>query len=212
MEFKAKIYTKDNSLPFYKKWDNSELLSWISLSIAMISILILLGNDKYLNKNDIIEDVFKNISYISLGILLISIVMRFGEYEKLKGKLEGEISFEENGIKINENLYLFSEIKNLDIYYGNKYGSITGKSNGAFLSQGLKNHISFYCNSKLIETNFQLYTNSQSDAIKEDLYYYVINEVFPFEKKNLSFIDKKFHNHTLYKEFIEKMKREGKLT
>src|SRR6478609_8835967 len=100
MEFKAKIYIKDNSIPFYKKWDNSELLSWSSLSITMISILILLGNDKYLNKNEIIEDVFRNISFVFLGILLISIVMRFGEYEKLNGKVEGEILFKENGIQI----------------------------------------------------------------------------------------------------------------
>ena len=212
MEFKAKNYIKDESLPFYKTWSNSELLCWSSLSVAMISILILMGNQKYLHNNEIIENVFKNISYIFLGVLLISIVMRFGEYEKLNGQLDGEISLEETGIQINEDLYLFSEIRDLDFSYRNKYGSITGKSNGAFLSQGLNNYISFYHNEKLIKTYFQLYSTSQYDAIQKDLFYYVINEIFPFEKKNLDFIDKQFHHYTLYKEFIEKMKREGKLT
>ena len=57
-----------------------------------------------------------------------------------------------------------------------------------------------------------MYSTSQYDAIQKDLFYYVINEVFSFEKKNLDFIDKQFHHYTLYKEFIKKMKREGKLT
>ncbi len=57
-----------------------------------------------------------------------------------------------------------------------------------------------------------MYSTSQYDAIQKDLFYYVINEIFPFEKKNLDFIDKQFHHYTLYKEFIEKMKREGKLS
>ncbi len=57
-----------------------------------------------------------------------------------------------------------------------------------------------------------MYSTSQYDAIQKDLFYYVINEIFPFERKNLDFIDKQFHNYTLYKEFIEKMKQEGKLS
>jgi hypothetical protein len=191
MEFKAKIYIKDESLPFYKRWSN---------------------NQKHSN-NQIIENIFITISIISCFVCIYSSIIRFWEYEKINGEFKGEISFEENGIQINEKLYFFSEIKNLDISYGNKFGDKTNNTkSGPYYSQGLDNHISFYHNSKFIKTYFQLYSTTQYDAIQKDLFYYVINEVFPFERKNLDFIDKQFHHYSLYKAFIEKMKREGKLS
>jgi hypothetical protein len=212
MEFKAKIYIKDESLPFYKRWSNSELLCWSSLFIIIISTLILIYNQKHSN-NEIIENIFITISIISCFVCIYSSIIRFWEYEKINGEFKGEISFEENGIQINEKLYFFSEIKNLDISYGNKFGDKTNNTkSGPYYSQGLDNHISFYHNSKFIKTYFQLYSTTQYDAIQKDLFYYVINEVFPFERKNLDFIDKQFHHYSLYKAFIEKMKREGKLS
>jgi|LakMenE18May11ns_1017448.scaffolds.fasta_scaffold9360095_1 hypothetical protein len=212
MEFKAKIYIKDESLPFYKRWSNSELLCWSSLFIIIISTQILIYNQKHSN-NQIIENIFITISIISCFVCIYSSIIRFWEYEKINGEFKGEISFEENGIQINEKLYFFSEIKNLDISYGNKFGDKTNNTkSGPYYSQGLDNHISFYHNSKFIKTYFQLYSTTQYDAIQKDLFYYVINEVFPFERKNLDFIDKQFHHYSLYKAFIEKMKREGKLS
>jgi hypothetical protein len=212
MEFKAKIYIKDESLPFYKRWSNSELLCWSSLFIIIISTQILIYNQKHSN-NEIIENIFITISIISCFVCIYSSIIRFWEYEKINGEFKGEISFEENGIQINEKLYFFSEIKNLDISYGNKFGDKTNNTkSGPYYSQGLDNHISFYHNSKFIKTYFQLYSTTQYDAIQKDLFYYVINEVFPFERKNLDFIDKQFHHYSLYKAFIEKMKREGKLS
>lgn len=213
MNFKAKIYLKDESLPFYKRWSKSDLLLWSSFFFLMFSILILMCIQKYFNDNEIIKSTFTAIAIFSCFVWIYSSIIRFWEYEKLNGKLEGEILFVENGIKINETLYLFSEIKNLDISYGNKYGDKTGNTkSGPYYSQGLDNHISFYHNSKFIKTYFQLYSTAQYDAIQVDLFHYVINETFPFQKKNLNFIDKQFYNYTLYKEFIEKMKREGKLS
>jgi hypothetical protein len=212
MEFKAKIYIKDESLPFYKRWSNSELFCWSSLFIIIISTQILIYNQKHSN-NEIIENIFITISIISCFVCIYSSIIRFWEYEKINGEFKGEISFEENGIQINEKLYFFSEIKNLDISYGNKFGDKTNNTkSGPYYSQGLDNHISFYHNSKFIKTYFQLYSTTQYDAIQKDLFYYVINEVFPFERKNLDFIDKQFHHYSLYKAFIEKMKREGKLS
>jgi hypothetical protein len=212
MEFKAKIYIKDESLPFYKRWSNSELLCWSSLFIIIISTQILIYNQKHSN-NEIIENIFITISIISCFVCIYSSIIRFWEYEKINGEYKGEISFEENGIQINEKLYFFSEIKNLDISYGIKFGDKTNNTkSGPYYSQGLDNHISFYHNSKFIKTYFQLYSTTQYDAIQKDLFYYVINEVFPFERKNLDFIDKQFHHYSLYKAFIEKMKREGKLS
>lgn len=212
MEFKAKIYIKDESLPFYKRWSNSELLCWSSLFIIIISTQILIYNQKHSN-NEIIENIFITISIISCFVCIYSSIIRFWEYEKINGEFKGEISFEENGIQINEKLYFFSEIKNLDISYGNKFGDKTNNTkSGPYYSQGLDNHISFYHNSKFIKTYFQLYSTTQYDAIQKDLFYYVINEVFPFERKNLDFIDKQFHHYSLYKAFIEKMKHEGKLS
>lgn len=180
--------------------------------MIIISSQILIYNQQHSN-NEIFENIFKTIPIISCFIYIYSSIIRFWEFERINGKLEGEISFEEKGIEINETLYLFSEIKNLDISYVNKYWDLINNSKiGPRYSQGLDNHISFYHDSKFFKTYFQLYSTSQYDAIQKDLFFYVIHEIFPFEKKNLDFIDKQFHHYTLYKAFIEKMKREGKLT
>lgn len=211
MEFKAKIYIKDESLPFYRKWTLTEQLLYGG---CFIFIIIYLFNKIFkfeIENNNIIYMKFFVCYFLAAWIF--SITYRYWEFERINGKIEGEISFEEKGIKINETLYLFSEIKKLDIRYGNKYKDLTrNRKYGPYYSQGLNNHISFYHNSKFIKTYFQMYSTSQYDAIQVDLFHYVIKEVFPFEKKNLEFIDGQFHHYTLYKEFIEKMRLEGKLT
>lgn len=211
MEFKAKIYIEDKSLPFYKRWTLSEQVLYGSFFILIIMYLC---NRFFGFEIDIKDSISLKIFVLCFAISwFFSITYRFWEFEKINGELKGEISFEEKGIQINETLFLFTEIKNLDISYGNKHKDLTGNRKfGPYYSQGLDNHVSFYHNSKCIKTYFQLYSTSQYDAIQKDLFYYVINEVFPFERKNLDFIDKQFYNYTLYKEFIEKMKREGKLS
>jgi len=210
MNFKAKIYIKDKSLPFYKKLDNSEQLQWISISFALMLLPILSNTENDIENT--FESILKNIIYVCLGLFLISVIMRFGEYEKLNGKLEGEISFEKDGIKINNQLFEYNQINDFNIEFSDKYGSQTGKSNGAFLSQGLKNSISFYHNGKLIITYFQLYSSEQLKAIKEDLFFIITNELIIFKKQYLNLVDKKYKNTTDYLLFIEKMKKESKLS
>ena len=211
MEFKAKIYIKDESLPFYKRWTLTEQVFFGNFFIL---IIIYLSSKIFKFEIDLNTNVYLKSFFIYCGFSWIfSAVYRFWEFERINGEFKGENSFEENGIQINEKLYFFSEIKNLDISYGNKYGDKTNNTkSGPYYSQGLNNNISFYHNSKFITTYFQLYSTTQYDAIQKDLFYYVINEVFPFERKNLDFIDKQFHHYSLYKAFIEKMKREGKLS
>ena len=211
MEFKAKIYIKDESLPFYKRWTLTEQVFFGNFFIL---IIIYLSSKIFKFEIDLNTNVYLKSFFIYCGFSWIfSAVYRFWEFERINGEFKGEISFEENGIQINEKLYFFSEIKNLDISYGNKYGDKTNNTkSGPYYSQGLNNNISFYHNSKFITTYFQLYSTTQYDAIQKDLFYYVINEVFPFERKNLDFIDKQFHHYSLYKAFIEKMKHEGKLS
>lgn len=210
MNFKAKIYIKDKSLPFYKRWDNSEQLQWISISFALIFLLILSNAEN--NIESTFESILKNIIYVCLGLFIISVIMRFGEYEKLNGKLEGEISFEKDGIKINNQLFEFNQINDFNIEFSDKYGNQTGKSNGAFLSQGLKNSISFYYNDKLILTYFQLYSSEQIEAIKKDLFFIITYELIIFKKQYLNLVDKKYKSTTDYLFFIEKMKKESKLS
>lgn len=211
MEFKAKIYIKDESLPFYKRWTLTEQVLYGNFFVLIIMYLCTKFYGFEIKTSD---EISLKVFVIYFGISwMFSITYRFWEFEKVNGKIEGEISFQENGIQINQKLYLFSEIKNLDISFGNKHKDLAGNIRfRPYYSQGLDNHISFYHNSKFIKTYFQLYSTSQYEAIKTDLFYYVINEIFPFERKNLDFIDKQFHHYSLYKAFIEKMKREGKLS
>ena len=130
--------------------------------------------------------------------------MRLAEYENLNGILEGEISFEKDGIKINNQLFEFNQINDFNIEFSDKYGSQTGKSNGAFLSQGLKNSISFYHDSNFIQIFYQLKTENQVSNLKQDLYYYIIQEILPLTSRTLQYVDKKFKHTYEFENLIHK--------
>jgi hypothetical protein len=211
MEFKARVFIP-KKISYWKRNTLSEKISDLSALFFIIIALIY-----YLFLKDKNDD-FKLNTFFGIAMLLpvlgllISPFIRFNEYEIAKGNLVYSISFEEDGIQILEKMYLFSEIQNLHISYGNIVGDSTSSRYGPAYSIGIDNYIEFKYKNKKNTTYFQIQSRSQYVAIQADLFYYVINEIFPFEKKNLNFIDKKYHHHTLYKEFIEKMKREGKLT
>ncbi len=107
MEFKANIYIKDEGLPFYKRWSNSDLLLWSSFFFLMFSISILMSNQKYFNDNEIIKSIFTAIAIISCFVWIYSSIIRFWEFEKVNGKFENEISFKEKGIQVNQTLFIF---------------------------------------------------------------------------------------------------------
>jgi hypothetical protein len=215
MEFKAKIYAKDTTIPFYKRWTLSQFLFYVNVIIA---ILLLFISVFFGLRNPIFIKIISFVVFAAPVTLAFSLIYRFFEFEKVNGKIDGQISFENFGVKINNKLFLFTEMRSFRISYGDKIND--KKINNIYKelsllpynSSGLNNYISFRINEKRYLTNFQIIDSSQIDAIQSDLFHYVIKEVFPFKKKNLDFIDEKYHNHTLYKEFIEKMKREGKLT
>lgn len=211
MEFKARVFIP-KKLSYWERNTLSEKISDLSalfiLIIALIYYLFLRNIDNEL----LINKIFGIAIFLPILGLLISSFIRFNEYEIAKGDLLYSISFEKEGIQILEKLYLFSEIQNLHISYGNIVGNSTGSRYGPVYSIGINNYIEFMFENKKVITYFQIQSISQYVAIQSDLFYYVVNEVFPFQKKNLSLVDKKYHNHTLYKEFIEKMKREGKLS
>lgn len=212
MNFKARIFIP-KKLNYWKRNTLSEKISDLSglffLIVALIYYLFL----RNINSESLIIKIFGFTMILPIFGLLISSFIRFKEYEIPKGDLINSISFENKGIQILDKLYLFSEIQNLHISYGNVVGdSINNSKYGPMFSIGVNNYIEFSFENKKITTYFQIQSRAQIEAIKEDLFHYVINETFPFEAKNLSFVDKQFHHYTLYKEFIEKMKREGKLS
>lgn len=211
MKFKARVFIP-RKLNYWKRNTLSEKISDLSgmffLIVAMIYYLFL----RNINSDSLIIKIFGITIFLPIFGLLISSFIRFKEYEIAKGDLINSISFENEGIQILDKLYLFSEIQNLRISYGNVVGDSTNNSKyGPMFSIGVNNYVEFTFENKKITTYFQIQSRSQTEAIKEDLYHYVIHEVFPFKAKNLSFVDSQYHHYTDYKNFIEKMKREGKL-
>ncbi len=209
MNFKAKIYIKDKSLPFYKRWSISELLNWSSLFILLFSTCILILNEEYLDFK-ILETILKTICYISLFFFMISIFMRLTEYETLNGILEGEISFEKDSLIINNTVFNFAEIKDFNINFDDVYGNLTGNSKvGPMFSQGLKNSISFYHDSNFIQIFYQLKTENQVSALKQDLYFYIIQEILPLTSRTLQYVDKKFKHNNEFENLVYKYIKNG---
>jgi len=209
VSFSAKIYHKNKNIPFYKKWVTSELITWCCLTILMLCIGILSLNKEFL-KISFLENLSLLLAILSLLLLIIAGFKRFFEHEKLNGKLQGEISLNENSIIINNETYLFNKIKDFKIGFGNKYGDLTGNTKiGPMYSQGLNNSVSFYNESKYIEVFFQLKTENQLNSLKQDLYFYVINEVLPLNTRTLQYVDKKFKHTNEFKNLIHKYIKNG---
>ncbi len=211
MSFDADIFVKDKSLPFYKTWATSELLTWIAIIILFIIFIPI----------NFLAEILP--SYLIDFLLIICIIpflmigyatfKRIVEYEKMNGKLEGKISFNETSIFINDKTYLFNEIIDFKIGYGNKYGDFTGNTKiGATYSQGLNNSVLFYHDSNYIEVFFQLKTENQLNSLKQDLYFYIINEVLPLNTRTFQYVDKKFKHKEEFKNLIHKHIKSGKLS
>jgi hypothetical protein len=212
MNFKAQIYIADNSLSFYKKWTLSELLSWTTITIFFFFTIILIINQKYF-EIEMIEFISKTISYISLFIFVISSFMRFIEYEKLNGKLDGEILFENKIILINKNPFELDKIRDLKISFDNIYGDSTGNRKiGPIYSQGLKNSISFYYESQYIEVFYQLRNTQQQKNLKDNLFHLIISETIPLNTRSLQYIDKSHRETVEFKSLVHRYIKENIFT
>ena len=211
MSFEAEIYLKYSNIPFYKTWATTELLTWTSFLLFFILIIPI----NFINEIVVsfVIDVLLFLSVFPLLTIVFASFKRIVEYEKMNGKLEGKISLNETSIVINDKTYLFNEIKDFKIGYGNKYGDFTGNTKiGATYSLGLNNSVSFYYNSNYIEVFFQLKTENQLNTLKQDLYFYIINEVLPLNTRTFQYVDKKFKHKEEFKNLIHKHIKSGKLS
>jgi hypothetical protein len=211
MGFEAEIYLKDMNIPFYKTWAISELLTWTSFFLLFLLIISI----SFLNEKvaSFVIDVLLFLSLFPLLTIVFASFKRIVEYEKINGKLEGKISFNETSIFINDKAYYFNDIKDFKIGYGNKYGDFTGNTKiGATYSQGLNNSVSFYHNSNYIEVFFQLKTENQLNTLKQDLYFFIINEDLPLNTRTFQYVDKKFKNKEEFKNLIHKHIKSNKLS
>jgi hypothetical protein len=123
----------------------SEKFQWSGLVIFIVPGILL-----YNINIPFIEYIFFLFIFIGFLIHFIGIGKRIGEYRNLNGYFEGNISFEENGLKINETEYLYKNIQNLSLNLANYYGKPTNhKKSGPQYENGTSNQITFdYFNKK----------------------------------------------------------------
>ena len=79
-------------------------------------------------------------------------------------------------------------------------------------SQGLNNSESFSHKSIYIQKSFQLKTENQLNALKQDLYFYIINEILPFNTRTFQYVDKKYKHTEEFKNLIHKHIKSNKLS
>jgi hypothetical protein len=83
---------------------------------------------------------------LTTGVSIYFIIASFWTYEPLEGKIEGEIEFEKDHIRVNDEVYELVEVSNIDFRFNNFYGESLKrfyKSANGILSQGVNNSVIF---------------------------------------------------------------------
>jgi hypothetical protein len=80
------------------------------------------------------------------GASIYFLIASFWTYEPLVGKIDGEIEFEKDHIRVNDEVYGLVEVSNIDFRFNNFYGESLKrfyKSANGILSQGVNNSVIF---------------------------------------------------------------------
>lgn len=172
------IYTKSNK--FY--WSNNKII----FPILFICLIIILTT----NKGSVIEKNFLN--NFLLGIMLLTftcgIILRLisiPKTEPLQGELDGFLIFEMDSIQIQNEIFYFEEIRNIEISNDDYYGKLVGNTRGNFnspRSNGVGNYIRIKLYSgELKICNFELYNSDDFQKIRRELINYYLNGKIEFE-------------------------------
>jgi hypothetical protein len=127
-------------------------------------------------KTDILDNLFLGMIGIGFFALIIVMILGFSKPDALRGKLEGFITFREDSIEVDEEVFLISELKNLNITNEDYYGKMIPRGRGNFnspLSNGVDNSIilTFLSDEKKIY-NFELYYSDDFQKIRNELIHY----------------------------------------
>jgi hypothetical protein len=205
MNFKAQIYIPNSNLSFFKKWTISEKLMYTGLFFSFLLIMTLYGF------HEICEiEIPKKFSVPPLVLSMLLIVFgafyRMIEFENLNGEINGEVSFKNGKIIINEDSYDLKTLKNFEFNFNRIYEDQTNNTkSGPCISLGVKNNFSFDYNNSNIVVYFQLKNKLQYDTLNEDLYYYLINDFLVFSPNKLQYIDEKYLLNPNFVVFMKKI-------
>jgi len=119
--------------------------------------------------------------FIFLGILtMLCLIISYSIYKPLKGKITGNLNFEDGQMMIDDKVFKLSDLAAIDFsfydYYGQK--SIFGSDFDPKLSQGVDNYVSFTDSKNQSQT---IYFRVQSEHGKDALAPF-INEAIKLKK------------------------------
>lgn len=167
------------SKKFY--WSTNKII----YSILFFCCLIMLFKLKVLN---IVENQFDKVFiWIPIGIFCFGLVLKLNNMSKsesLHGNLEGYLSFENDFIKVNEEIILIEKIRNIQISNNDYIGKLVNFSKGNFgpaLSNGTNNFIIIFLESgKTIKYQFEMINSDDFQKIRKTLIDYYIQKKIDF--------------------------------
>ncbi len=142
--------------------------------------------------------------FIILSICyFISFFVRLPEHENLNGLFEGKISFDIDGITINDKLHFHHLILNLKIGYSDFYGAKTNNYRyGPVYKNGISNKISFYYENEFLEYNFEINDSSKIDKLDFYLIDIICKEKIPYQRTYLNIIPEELRDLAVCERFI----------
>jgi len=148
--------------------------------IIMFTLLFCIFSSYFINsfnevKNELIELIGILLIVVTFPYLVIFMIANFFRYERLYGKLEGYLIFENDKIIFDKIFYNISDIEKIEILNWDIKGDIV---NVLFefkpkKSNGVKNYVKLYLKNGKVETCYFLLTKSEKIQIfKEEFKVY----------------------------------------
>ncbi|RZK03777.1 MAG: hypothetical protein EOO46_17640, partial [Flavobacterium sp.] len=141
---------------------------WIAISVAILAMMI--------DKLFLIHELYYLLWLAPLGLLgnVISMFVRIGEHENLNGYFEGNIIFKEDYMEINNQIYPYQSISNLNFLLCDYYGKPTNNYRyGPMYQNGILNYISFTVDGEERFFNFEV----DSEFLLDKLYFSLIDVI-----------------------------------
>jgi hypothetical protein len=141
-------------------------------------------------EQNVTEIFLGSIAGVSFLYGIICKTIGFAKPNKLRGKLEGFITFEHNAIIVEKQIYRLEEVKKIEISNEDYYGRMIATTGGDFnspLSNGVDNKLQIVLITEQVKSYyFEMYNPDDLQKVKNELINYCRNGKLPFS--NLTYL------------------------
>lgn len=152
-------------------------------------------------------------NFLCVGLFLAGAAVRFFEYLPLNGTLHGWLQLTNSGVRIDDMLYLYSEISHFEFKATDFYGESEKSNYGGPYRQGVKNFVRFNdASGTPVTTHIQLHWETHWDEFVYAILDLLASGALAFDKKLLLMIPEGFGHYGPYRKWLVQMAKSGMIS